>query len=630
MFTGHQLQEQALEGEWIAAIRQKLDEGQGFLVYDMVRAAIQHYPDSLRILLMGTLALFRSGAEEEARKLLAPRTSATLGDDDLETLKLLGEIHFEGWLRGFHNDDLHRSQQAFLESFRRDNALETGIDAVFLTWLMGLQQQADPMARQVIILCQQEWQSPVAHRRFLARVTAAEAHLLLGHQDTALAMYQEAITLPAIHYTWVAKSRARLALMTERGVPVVPEVAAILPPPVVVVFAGQELDRPGQVDPFFPPHLEQVVKDAIHLRLEQLKADIGYCSAACGADLLFIEAMIERHAEVNIFLPCAVEDFMAACVQYAGPHWEQRFHRLLQLATTIHFATEERLLGHQLLFRFNNQIINGMARLRAQQLDTEPHLLLVWDYAAQNLAGTAADFMDQWPDIGRLRLIDLDELRELHPLPESDTATLSSDGQQALLGSVQQPERVIKTMLFADIVGFSKLKEEDLPGLWRFLATIHEQLLQQCAIPDLVESWGDALYVVQSSASDMLRYAFALQQGFSACHPADFGLPYPLQLRIGLHAGPVYTGVHPLTGREMIYGSHVSRTARIEPVTVPGQIYASQQFVALLTMEESAPQHRQLSLGQSYPPWYFCTYLGVQNLAKNYGSQPVYHLRAVA
>jgi pilus assembly protein FimV len=71
----------------------------------------------------------------------------------------------------------------------------------------------------------------------------------------------------------------------------------------------------------------------------------------------------------------------------------------------------------------------------------------------------------------------------------------------------------------------------------------------------------------------------------------------------------------------------VSRTARIEPVTVPGEIYASQQFVALLTAEENAVRHERQMTGERYAPWYRCEYLGIQALAKNYGDQPVYHLR---
>ncbi|NGZ27402.1 MAG: adenylate/guanylate cyclase domain-containing protein [Magnetococcales bacterium] len=668
------------EGDWMVAIRQKLDEGQGFLAYDMVRAAMQHHPESVHVLLLGTLALLRSGAVEEARKLFAPlaervkvrepqarlllqilrRRGAALlngdaeveptldelellrmiadglaametgkrasgGHNDLETLKLLGEIHFEWWLHGFHEEDLRSGQEAFLECFRRENHLDTGINAAFLTWLMGKEKEAREIAQRVVTICQQERDFATASRHFRAKTVEAEALLLLGNGTAALEAYQSSMTLETIHYSWVAKCRARVALMQAKGIPVPPEVETILSPPVVVIFAGQELDRAGTTDPFFPPHLEDVVKEAIRERLEQLNAHIGYCSAASGSDLLFIEAMIERDAEVHIFLPCAVEDFLATRVCYAGPRWERRFHIALKLATTVNFTTEERLLGHQVLFRFNNQIIDGMARLRAQLLNTDPHLLLVWDYAAQSLAGTAADFMDQWPDIARLRLIDLDEMRANHPPAES---FLTGQERPAVVAACQEPERVIKSMLFADIVGFSKLGEEDLPGLWRFLAALNNVLEAQCQTPDLVESWGDALYVVQSSASDLLHYAFTLQQGFSNSNPGNFGLSKPLQLRIGLHAGPVFAGVHPLTGRNMIYGSHVSRTARIEPVTVPGQIYCSQQFVALLTMEESTRQHRLLSMGELYTQWYDCTYLGIQHLAKNYGSQPVYHLRA--
>lgn len=668
------------EAEWMSAIRRHLDEGQGFLAYDLALAALNSYPDSTPILLLGTLALLRSGAEAQARQLFAPladrmeprsprahellrqlrgvgrqllsgdpaaepsnaeleqlvqlaetvmavgggeRTEATT---DLESLKLFGEIHFEWWQHSGREEDLRRGRAAFLECFQREGSLENGINAALLSSLLGLEEEAHQIAIQLLPICRLEVEGPRASRRFRAWSTEAEAHLLLGDAKAALAALECASHLPEIHYSWVAKCRSRLALMAQNGIPVPDGVDELVPPPVVVIFAGQELDPPDPEFPLFPPYLEEAVRREIRTRLDQLDAHVGYCSAACGSDLLFIEAMVERDAEVHIFLPCAVEDFVATRVARAGPRWERRFRIALKLAATVNYATEERLLGHDLLFRFNNQIIDGMARLRAQLLQTDPHLLLVWDYAADSAAGTAADFMDQWPDITRLRLIDLDELREANPPPASGEAA-PCDHHPPPPPERQEPSRVIKTMLFADIVGFSKLREEDLPGLWRMLAFIGEKLGAACTTPDLVESWGDALYVVMPTASDLLRYAFALQAGFGSCSPRDFDLPYTLQLRVGLHAGPVYEGVHPLTGRGMIYGSHVSRTARIEPVTVPGQIYASQQFVAMLTMEESGRVHRQSSVGETPEAWYRCAYLGIQALAKKYGSQPVYHLR---
>jgi class 3 adenylate cyclase len=234
--------------------------------------------------------------------------------------------------------------------------------------------------------------------------------------------------------------------------------------------------------------------------------------------------------------------------------------------------------------------------------------------------------MDHWEDIGRLRLIDLDELRTNHTAPARPSE--SSPAPEASLMQME-PERVLKCMLFADIVGFSKLREEELPGLWRFLAQVRLATDAHCSPPDLVESWGDALYVAMNTASELLQYAFVLQRQFAEMDPSRYGLSKPLRLRVGLHAGPVFQGEHPLTGKPIIYGSHVSRTARIEPVTLPGQVYGSQQFVALLTAEESVRRYEADMTGDPYLTWYACDYLGNQQLAKRYGKQPVYHLRAV-
>jgi hypothetical protein len=79
-------------------------------------------------------------------------------------------------------------------------------------------------------------------------------------------------------------------------------------------------------------------------------------------------------------------------------------------------------------------------------------------------------------------------------------------------------------------------------------------------------------------------------------------------LRIALHAGPVYSCIDPVTGNPNYIGSQVSHAARIEPVTPPGQVYASQAFAALaaaqrvtvgrlsdLALEKSTPHHLALS-----------------------------------
>jgi class 3 adenylate cyclase len=91
------------------------------------------------------------------------------------------------------------------------------------------------------------------------------------------------------------------------------------------------------------------------------------------------------------------------------------------------------------------------------------------------------------------------------------------------------------------------------------------------------------------------------------------GLPKDLSLRIGLHAGPAYACMDPVTNRRNYLGTHVSRAARIEPVTPPGQVYASGAFAALARAEHVRD--------------FRCEYVGQTPLAKGYGAFPTYHVR---
>ena len=91
------------------------------------------------------------------------------------------------------------------------------------------------------------------------------------------------------------------------------------------------------------------------------------------------------------------------------------------------------------------------------------------------------------------------------------------------------------------------------------------------------------------------------------------GLPKNFGLRIGLHVGPVYACEDPVTGRRTFVGSHVARSARVEPITPPGHVYASQAFAALAAVE---------GVGA-----FTCHYVGQTPLVKGFGTMPTYHVR---
>lgn len=59
------------------------------------------------------------------------------------------------------------------------------------------------------------------------------------------------------------------------------------------------------------------------------------------------------------------------------------------------------------------------------------------------------------------------------------------------------------------------------------------------------------------------------------------GLEHPLDVRIVLHAVPVFGLVGPITRRTSFTGRHVSQTARLEPVTERGEVFCTKAFAAL-------------------------------------------------
>ena len=92
-----------------------------------------------------------------------------------------------------------------------------------------------------------------------------------------------------------------------------------------------------------------------------------------------------------------------------------------------------------------------------------------------------------------------------------------------------------------------------------------------------------------------------------------YGLPSSFAIRIGVHCGPVFHTQDPVTGLDMYTGFHTSRTARIEPITPPGQVYASSAFAAVA----AATGVDDLDFG----------YIGRTRLAKKYGSLALYHVQ---
>ncbi len=80
-----------------------------------------------------------------------------------------------------------------------------------------------------------------------------------------------------------------------------------------------------------------------------------------------------------------------------------------------------------------------------------------------------------------------------------------------------------------------------------------------------------------------------------------------------MHYGPIFRGRDFLLKSETFFGSHVTRAARIEPVTPPGEVYVTEAMAAAMALYGE----------KSVRP----EYVGSTQLAKNYGTLRMYVLR---
>jgi len=162
-------------------------------------------------------------------------------------------------------------------------------------------------------------------------------------------------------------------------------------------------------------------------------------------------------------------------------------------------------------------------------------------------------------------------------------------------------------------VGFSKLTDEEIPLFVRHFLGLVGQLSEEAPRPPpMKNTWGDGLFFVFENVRDAGLFALELSERVCTTDWTSKGLK-GIGLRIGLHAGPVYACLDPVTRRENYIGAHVSRAARIEPVTPPGMVYASQAFSAL-AMADGVRE-------------FACDYVGQIALAKKFGTLPLYLLR---
>jgi hypothetical protein len=599
---------------WLEAVKREERRGELLAAFDYAERGLDEHPQSLALKHRAVLSLARTGATEEAAARYERYGLGQVADEDIAALG--ARIAKDAALA--HDGPERRRLAASAASlygaiFERTGGYYPAINGATLWLLAGSRERASRLARTVL-----EVLAAGDERSYWAAATAAEAHLLLGDTGQASRALERAAALHDGDYTALATTRRQLrTICTLQAID--PSLLRVLAGPSVVHFCGHRIAAVGA-----PGGLAAHDEAAVQARIAEVVAEcapgFAYGSLASGADILWAEALLAGGTELHIVLPFARAEFVEWSVAPAGPAWVERFDRCLRAANSIRFATDDAYLGDDVLFRYAAELAMGLALLRARYLDAEVRQLTVWDrQPSRGAAGTAVD-VATWLSGDRAATL----VAATADVPRSEAIQVLDRGlaPAARLGSSSPPPahraqpkgRVLRAMLFGDVRGFSVLTDEQLPVFAdRVFGALAAALLPYREHVWHVNTWGDAIFLVVSDAPAAAACALGLQDAMASIDLRAEGLPDHLALRLGGHLGPVFPYRDPVVERSDFIGSHVSRTARIEPVTPAGAVYVTEPFAAALVLS-----------GQ---PDLACDYVGHMPAAKAYGRLRMYRLR---
>jgi len=618
-----------------------LKRGEALLAYDIFSEGLEAFPDVVYVkqitkrmrsfyLCMRqqqALALAQSGATVNANESLLELYNQ--GVKDGETLGILSRTYKDLAMKA-DNPGLRRksflsayevSLKAFHIAVRRrktEDAYYNGINAATLALLSGKPKESQGLALEVKNICirknRRDSKKGVAESYWLL-ATLGEAELLLGHLTESERFYRKAGDLGKGNFRDLASTRRQTRMILEHHGQEPSLMDHCFSIPSVVVFSGHMIDEPDRPQKRFPPELEGPVRKEIAKSLDRLNGGIAYASAACGSDIIFLEEMLKRGGEINIVLPFEKEFFLKESVDVpSGSYWMERFDHVFRK------ASQSRVLGqyHPLMnapnFEFCNLFLYGSALARAQAMDTELKPLAVWDGRAGDGPGGTAFMIRTWQKNNQaFTPIDLKRLLNENVTAQDSPSPKRPPTIKRLPGKVKY--HVYLPMLFADVKGYSALKDEQLVEFSdHFLKCISKITAKYRKGILSKRTQGDGLFLVFRDLATAAHFAIDLRDRIKCVDWKQYRLPEDLTARISLDAGPCYSYVDPIVERMEFCGAYVNRAARIEPITPPGHIYASESFVAL----SKATGVKEIQFD----------YVGQVILPKKYGVIPAYHVQA--
>ena len=387
-------------------------------------------------------------------------------------------------------------------------------------------------------------------------------------------------------------------------------------PTRVVVFSGHRIDSDTRESPRFPASQADKAREAIMDWFVRHPADLGIASAANGGDIIFLDLLLQTGRAAHVILPFDETQFREHSVSSDSPedNWFEQYDQLIagtRAGAVIWHATQSYIDPDfaDAYYDHTNKIILGMSLLKAQELDAKiSGLALLVPEEDHSAVGTMAA-VQLWQSHG----LPID-----YWSPQTEQWLQLEDAKDVPPKSAPESLYVSRTILFADVIGFSKLSERAITGFCEGVLTAVSQVRNQSLEPPIeMNTWGDGIFAVFETATGATDFALALCELMETNNQNGYWerqqLPSQMAMRVSLHSAPVQQLTNPLTGLISHWGQNVNVAARIEPITPPNQVYASASTAALMAAEG----------GRAFR----ADFVGMVPLAKNFGTLEIFRIR---
>ena len=609
--------------------------GENFLAIEAAEEGLSWYSDDLpraeylELVYLCALAYASVGAPDHAQELI--RGLGPSREESGESLDLLAQTHLH-WAAEADDETsarehLELAYAAHCRALARDETPRRAITAAGTALRLGPGRldQARALARRAGELCREEQDRAAVAQRAWAdfewAAARAQAALILGDFAAARTEYAEAAGLARHRRADLLAlcKGARLLLGTLGHDP--HEFDACFPLPGVGLFAGHMIDLPDRGYTRFSEERVAAVQARINAVLAEHNILIGYGSAACGADLLFLHGVLERPGgEVHVVLPFERERFWSESVMRTPGHeaWGRVFERVLGAAASVTELADSPCWFEGNALAFGNRVLHGLAERRAREFGDPLLTFAIWDGQPQGeRPGGTAESVRRWAALGRTRVLippDGAPARiETHREPPVEVRVLPVGGSGP--EGLGEPDSAVREEIYAILSGEWDSPPEivragerpTLEATQAFFRRVTAALAEHGE--SVVHRWvdGSRFRLLFDDLAAAGHAALALRD-----RTAGEG-----RLRLGLHAGPVARWPHPLLEeREEPAGVHLQKAARLAALPLGARINVSREYAALLAAAPPDAASRRLH----------CVYQGSSPLGERFGRQELYAL----